>query len=77
MTPQFEAFSKALASLIYDHQSTGISYTEAVGALRLVAATLEAKACGGFVNHVMVVEIEPAEDLPEEEEGNWWKNGSK
>ena len=75
MSPQFDAFSKALAGLVYDYQSTGISYAEAVGALRLVAASLEAQSCGGFVNHVMVVEIEPAEDLPDDE--NWWKNGSK
>ncbi len=74
ISQRFEDFSKALASLVYDHQSNGISYAEAVGALRLVAASLEAQSSGGFVNHMLVVEIETAEDLPEED--NWWKNGS-
>ncbi len=70
ITEQFETFSRDLASLVYDHQTRGISYAEAVGALRLVAASLEAQASGGYVAHLTVIEVEPCDDDPDE----WWKS---
>lgn len=73
MSSQYEEFSKAIASVVFDYQSQGISDAEAVGALRLVAASLEAKASGGFVAHMFVIEVEPVDGPCEDED--WWKNG--
>jgi len=72
VSSQYEEFSKALAMVVNDHRSNGISYAEAVGALRLVAASLEAEASGGWVAHMMVIEVEPVEEPPSEDD--WWKN---
>ena len=67
MTEEFETFSRDLASLVHDHQTRGISYAEAVGALRLVAASIEAHASGGFVAHMTVIEVEQIDG------DDWWK----
>jgi hypothetical protein len=59
ITEAFENLSIKMAGLIAEHQTRyGASDAEVVGALRLTAATIEARFAGGVVNHQIVVEVQ-------------------
>jgi hypothetical protein len=72
ITEAFEHLSKKMAGLIAEHQTKyGASDAEVVGALRLTAATIEARFTGGKVLHQIVVEVQPMDE--EEDFGEEWK----
>lgn len=74
ITDAYEKFSEALAGMIHDHMATGeLSDVEVVGALRLVSAMIEAKHCGGKVNHITVVQVEMCEQEDEDSSESWKK----
>jgi hypothetical protein len=63
ITEAFENLSIKMAGLIAEHQTRyGASDAEVVGALRLTAASIEARFAGGVVNHQIVIEVNKSED---------------
>jgi len=70
ISEDFKAFSIQMAELCISWQDR-LSHAEITGACRIVAAKYEAESTGGYVKHLMVVDI--TEDINQEED-EWWKN---